>query len=191
MTEKIDLTDVILRQATLISLFVVCYYAVFYVIRLVSEKCVIELKSNTCVIDYAVFYLLFVLLLFAVLTLYVFKGLKGIASEDIENQVYLIIFTIYFTCFEIVGLILTANLTSNVAMLVWLNFPIILFGSYFYSALKIINVDLKKTSDKDIVATIFSIFLFFSLNIFGFMQAKEQSFDKNKKEEPILEIKKE
>lgn len=191
MSEKIDLTDVILRQATLISLFVVCYYSVFYVIRLVSEKCVIELKSNTCTLDYTVFYILFVLFLFTILALYVFKGFKGVFSKNIENQVYLLIFTIYFTCFEIAGLILTVNLTSNWGMLVWLHFPIVLFGSYFYSALKIINIDLKKTSDKDIVATLFSIFLFFSLNIFGFIQAKEQGFDKNNKEEPIVEIKRE
>ncbi|MCS4299352.1 MULTISPECIES: hypothetical protein [Acinetobacter] len=190
MTEKIDLNDVILKQATLISLYVFCYYSVFYVIRLLSERCVIELKNNVCVLNYAIFYVCFILLLFIVIMFYVFKFFKERVSVDIENQIYVIIFLFYFTCFEVAGLILTMNLRNNWSMLVWLNFPIVLFCSYFYSALKIIYVDLKKTTDKDITATLFSILLFFALNIFGFVQAKEQSFNKNKLEEPVIDVKK-
>lgn len=191
MTEKIDLTDVILKQSTLISLFVVCYYSVFYVIKMVSEKCSIELKSNVCIFDYIAFFALSIFILFVVFIFYTFKYFKGRFSEEMEYEIYLLIFVAYFTCFEISGLILTMHLKDSFSVLAWLNLPIVLFCGYFYASLKIIYVELSEISNKSIMAILFSIFLFFLLNIFGFIQAKEQGFDKNKKEEPVFDVKKE
>ncbi|PJG65497.1 hypothetical protein [Acinetobacter seifertii] len=191
MTEKIDLTDVILKQSTLISFFVVCYYSVFYVINMVSEKCSIELKSNDCIHNYIIFFASSIFILFVVFVFYTSKYFKEEFSEEIEYQIYLLIFLTYFTCFEITGLILTMHLKNSISVLAWLNLPIVLFCGYFYASLKIIYVELSKISNKSILAICFSIVLLFLLNAIGFMQAKEQSFDKNKKEESVLDVKKE
>lgn len=189
MPTKIDLTDVILKQSTLISLYAVCYYAVFYVIKIVAERCLIKLDKTACVLNFLPLYALFILLLFFVMMLYVFQTLKERVPEEIEDQSYFLIFLFYFIFFEISSLIFTNQINDSLMILVWLNISIALFGSYFYAALKIIYFDLKVANCKEITTVLISIFFFFSLNIFGFMQAKEQGYDKNKKEECIVENK--
>lgn len=181
MSQKVDLKNIILQQSTLISLYVFCYYSVFYVIKLVSEECLIDFGSSACTLNYIFFYALFIFFLFVVFLFYTFKNFKERFSEDIENEVYVIIFLTYFTCFEIAGLILGMHLTNRYSILTWLNISIVLFCSYFYSSLKVIYVDLKKANNKDTTAIVFSIILLFSLNVFGFVQAKEQAYSSNKK----------
>jgi len=189
MPTKIDLTDVILKQSTLISLYAVCYYAAFYVIKFVAERCLIKLDKTACVLNFLPLYALFILFLFVVMMLYVFKTFQESVSEEIENQVYFLFFLFYFIFFEISSLIFTSQFNDFFMILGWLNISMVLFGSYFYAALKIIYFDLKVANCKEITAVVISIFFFFSLNMFGFMQAKEQGYDKNKKEECIVENK--
>ena len=69
-----------------------------------------------------------------------------------------------------------------------MNISIALFGSYFYAALKVIYFDLKVANTKEITIILISVFIF-SLNMFGFMQAKEQGYDKSNKAESIVENK--
>lgn len=121
--------------------------------------------------------------------LYVFKIFKERVSEEIENQVYFLIFLCYFTFFEISSLIFTIQFNDFLLILGWLNISIALFGSYFYAALKVIYFDLKVANTKEITIILISVFLFFSLNMFGFMQAKEQGYDKSNKAESIVENK--
>jgi len=190
ISDKVDLSDVILKQSTLISLYVVCYYSVFYVIRLLSYECLLTNNTSNCVFIYSLFYAFFVFFLFVVFLLYVCKFLKDSVTKELENQIYFLIFIFYFLMFEVVSLILTKDLKHSITMVIWLNIPITLFCSYFYSALKVIYFDLKKINNKDITATIFSILLFFGLNLFGFLQAKEQLYDQKniKKEEVVLSV---
>ncbi|RZG81500.1 hypothetical protein EXE10_12865 [Acinetobacter sp. WCHAc060033] len=179
MINKIDVTDVILKQATLISLYVVCYYSIFYIIKLFPEKCML-LFSSRCWLNYTAIYALFILILFVLFVLYVGKLLKGSVSKNIENEIYVLMFLTYFASFEIVTLIAIMDMDFKNSILVWFNIPIVLLSGYFYSSLKIINFDLKVAGNKNITAVLFLILFLFSLNIFGFIQAKEQAYDMKK-----------
>lgn len=187
MNNRIDLTDVILKQSTLISLYVVCYYSAFYVIGFVSEKCFTKFNNFSCFWKYPLIYFFLVFILFVILVFYVCDFLKEYVSENLKNEIYIMIFLLYFTVFTIVSFISVMGFGDEISLVAWLILPLFLFSSYFYSALKIIYFDLKKIDNKDIVATVLSITLFFALNIFGFIQANEQAKSNQKKHEQLVQ----